>query len=224
MARLARFVFPGHPHHVAQEGSADRRIFETGSDYRLYLGWLGEYANRYRVEIWAYCLRPDRVDLVCVPRTANSLALAFNSLHMRYAQFINSRNGRQGPLWRSRFMSCVMDGPTAREDVRSVEMIPVNAALADRAEDYPWSSAKSRVKGDSDPVVSLKCPLTDALREWRAFLAGSPDEDLLEKVRERLRTGRPAGEADFVSNLEAVAGRRLMAMPRGRPKKIRRDP
>ncbi|MEN6560336.1 MAG: transposase [Acidobacteriota bacterium] len=219
MARLARSVFPGVPHHLAQQGRDDRTIFQGEPDYRRYLEWLRQYSARYGVEIWAYCLMPDSVDFVCVPSRERSLALAFNSLHMRYAQLVNARSATSGPLWRSRFMSCPLDGPAAREDVRFVETIPVRAGLVVRAEDYSWSSAWARVRGEADSVTDADCRLVDEIRDWRAFLSESPADDIVLQIRERLKTGRPAGNADFVRKLEETAGRRLDARPRGRPRK-----
>jgi putative transposase len=223
MARLARFVFPGLPHHVAQEGSGGRRVFEEESDYRLYLEWLGEYTDRYGVDIWAYCLMPRRVDFICVPRQASSLALAFNSLRMRFALFVNGRTGSHGPLWKPRFQSCVLDDPSAREDVRSVETIPVRAGVVARPEDHAWSSARARLFAEKG-LIPISCRLDQENGDWKAFLSEPLDEALIARVRERLKTGRPAGEADFVRNLEESSGRRLRAMPRGRPRKRHVNP
>jgi putative transposase len=36
MARLARVVIPGHPHHVTQRGNGRARTFFDGADYALY--------------------------------------------------------------------------------------------------------------------------------------------------------------------------------------------
>jgi putative transposase len=219
MARLARSVFPGYPHHVVQRGSHDRLVFEAHADYLRYLEWIQKYAARYGLEIWAYCLMPSHVHFVCVPETGTALARVFNNLHMRYTQFFNGKRGAPGQLWRSRFMSCALDGPSVREEIRFIENNPVRARLAERPEDYPWSSARAHVLGLPDPILSNDCSLTAEFPDWRAYLAGRGEEAVIRRVRERLRTGRPAGDRDFVRQLETIAGRRLESLPRGRPKK-----
>ena len=45
MARLARFVVPGLPHHVTQRGNRRERLFFEEGDYALYRDWLGEPAG-----------------------------------------------------------------------------------------------------------------------------------------------------------------------------------
>ena len=219
MARLARSVFPGYPHHVVQRGNHGRLVFEAHADYLRYLEWIQEYAARYGLEIWAYCLMPSHVHFVCVPKTGTALARVFNNLHMRYAQFFNGKRGAPGQLWRSRFMSCALDNLSVREEIRFIENNPVRTGLAARPEAYPWSSARAHVLGLPDPILSDDCSLTAEFPDWRVYLAGRGEEAVIRRVRERLRTGRPAGDTDFVRKLEAIAGRRLEALPRGRPRK-----
>lgn len=75
---------------------------------------------------------------MCPEKTVKSLASDFNTLHIHYALCINCRNRSNGPLWRPRFQSYVLDGLCAREDVRSVETIPVSGGFVALVEDYAW--------------------------------------------------------------------------------------
>lgn len=219
MPRLARSTFPGYPHHVIQRGRDDQLVFETPADYLRYLEWLQEYTARCGVSIWAYCLMPNHVHFICIPQTEGAMARSFNTLHMRYAMYFNGKRDIHGRLWRSRFMSCVLDGPSVREEVRFIENNPVRWGLAARGEDYTWSSARAHVTGEPDPILSDGCFLMAEIPDWRAFLAGRGEEAVLRRTRERMKTGRPAGASEFVRALEAVSGRRLEALPRGRPRK-----
>lgn len=116
-------------------------------------------------------------------------------------------------------MSCVLDDPSVREEVRFIENNPVRARLAERAEDYSWSSARAHVIGGPDPVLHDGSFLTDEVANWRAYLESRGDEATIVRTRARLKTGRPAGDVEFVHKLEGIVGRRLEALPRGRPKK-----
>jgi putative transposase len=219
MARLARSTVTGYPHHVVQRGNYDQPVFDTEADYSRYFDWLREYAPRYAVDIWAYCLMPNHVHFICVPRAEGALARAFNTLHMRYAQYSNGKREVRGHLWRARFMSCVLDDWGVHEEVRFIENNPVRAGIVAMPEDYPWSSARSHVTGEPDPALSDGCFLKSSISDWAAYLASRGEEAVIRRVRDRLKTGRPAGDAEFVRKLEGILGRRLEALPRGRPRK-----
>ena len=53
MARLARAVFPGRPHHVTQRGNGRAQTFFEDADCALYRHLLGEHCAEANVEIWA---------------------------------------------------------------------------------------------------------------------------------------------------------------------------
>ncbi|WP_063983463.1 hypothetical protein, partial [Bradyrhizobium sp.] len=48
MARLARVVIPGHPHHVTQRGNGRSRTFFDDGDYALYRDLLAALARVHR--------------------------------------------------------------------------------------------------------------------------------------------------------------------------------
>ena len=77
MARLARLVVPGLPHHVTQRGNRRGTTFFEDGDYALYLDLMAEAATRARTEIWAYCLMPNHVHVILVPADEDGLRRTF---------------------------------------------------------------------------------------------------------------------------------------------------
>lgn len=220
MARLARLTLSGYPHQVTQRGNYGQRVFEEEADFRQYLTWVGEYAIRYSIDIWAYCLMPNHVHFVCVPKLDGALASGFNALHMRYAQYFHKKKGLTGHLWKGRFLSCLLDDPSVIEEIRFIETNPVRAGLVGRAEDYPWSSARDHVNGSASSLISANCFVQNDVLDWREYLSQRGNQETLDKTRRCIRTGIPSGGDEFVKNLEWILGRRLRAQPRGRPRKI----
>lgn len=51
MARLARVVVPGIPHHVTQRGNRRQPVFFRQTDYSTYLHLLQEYSQRWGLQI-----------------------------------------------------------------------------------------------------------------------------------------------------------------------------
>jgi REP element-mobilizing transposase RayT len=67
MARLARVVIPGLPHHVTQRGNRREAIFFESGDHEIYIDMLAEQTLKAGVEVWAYCLMPNHVHLILKP-------------------------------------------------------------------------------------------------------------------------------------------------------------
>ncbi len=78
MARIARFVVPGMPHHVTQRGNRGERIFFEADDYALTRDWLAQSCRRFGIEVWATCQMPNQVHLIMTPADQGGLALARN--------------------------------------------------------------------------------------------------------------------------------------------------
>ena len=216
MARIARVVVEDLPHHVVQRGNRNQRVFFGEQDKRAYLDLLGHFAQRHRLEIWAYCLMDTHVHLIVVPRQPEGLARALAETHRRYTRMINFRYKWRGYLWQGRFSSYLMDEPYLFAAVRYVERNPVAAGMVQRAEDYRWSSAKAHVTKQPDPLLSPSF-LEDQIPDWSAYLGA--DDETPVPIEQHLRTGRPVGTRAFVQRLERRLGR---VLGKGRPGPKRR--
>lgn len=219
MPRIARAIAAGYPHHITQRGNYRQAIFESDADYQQYLKWLGEYCSKYALKLWAYCLMSNHVHFIGVPMYEDSLARTFNTLHMRYAQYVNQKRGANGHVWQGRFFSCILDEMHLYAAVRYVENNPVRAGIVRRPQDHHWSSAGAHVHNNSDLILSDDCYLTEEIEDWSAYLAEKDDEAMIDSIRINSRTGRPCGDDYFISKTEKLLGRRLAAFPKGRPRK-----
>jgi len=209
----------GHPHHITQRGNYRQQVFQGDEDYLQYLEWLKSYSTKYSLKIWAYCLMGNHVHFISMPMEPDSLAKTFNTLHMRYSQYFNMRNKATGHLWQGRFFSCVLDERHLYAGIRYVETNPVRAGIVKKAEDYKWSSARSHVKGKTDPILSNDCYVLKKIKDWSAYLKEKGDVSQIDAIRQNTRTGRPCGDDRFAQKIEKLLGRRLAALPRGRPRK-----
>jgi putative transposase len=220
MPRIARAVAIGLPHHITQRGNYRQPVFQRDKDYLQYLQWLNLYSTKYSLNIWAYCLMGNHVHFISVPMQPDSLAKTFNILHMRYSQYFNMRNKKAtGHLWQGRFYSCVLDERHLYAGIRYVETNPVRARIVKKAEDYKWSSARSHVKGQTNSVLSNDCYVLKKIKDWSAYLKEKENVSLVDAIRKNTRSGRPCGDDHFAQKIEKILGRKLAALPRGRPRK-----
>jgi len=220
MARLARIVAPGMPHHITQRGNRKMEVFFTEEDRQVYLGLLRKYAARHSLAVYAYCLMTNHVHLVGVPETEVALARTLRDTHSAYASYSNSREGTSGHLWQGRFFSTVLDEPHLWAAVRYVERNPVRAGLVQEAVDYAWSSAAAHARGVADEVLSSDFPPAGVTPGWEAWLQAE-DESTSAYLRRQTHVGRPSGSESFLDGLEQLLRRQLRPLPRGRkPKKV----
>lgn len=220
MPRVARIVIPGIAHHVTQRGNRRQAIFVSDADRHLYLKLLGEGLADSGTTCTAWCLMDNHVHLVLVPADERGLREPLGRAHQRYTWRINQRDGHAGHLFEARFASYPMDDAHLVAAVRYVENNPVKAGMVARAEDWPWSSARSHVTGrrvEGDPLTDVAA-LGIHIRNWRAYLAdGAEAADRDDAIEARLRDGRPLARAAWIALREGETGRSMTPGLRGRP-------
>ena len=218
MTRLARIVIPGLPHHVTQRGNRRERVFFSDADYQFYLDELGLAAKKAGSEIWAWCLMPNHVHLLIAPANEDGLRLTVANGHRRYAARLNGRNKWTGHLWQGRYGSVVMDEAHLWHALAYVSLNPVRARLVERAQDWPWSSARAHLTGQPDGITTL-APALERVGDFAAFLGAAHDSNAFEPLRRAEITGRPIGGAGFLDALEERLGRAVKPQQRGRKRK-----
>lgn len=207
MARIARVIVPGIPHHITQRGNRSQQTFFCDDDYRAYISLVSEWCNKCNVEIWAWCLMPNHVHLVAVPETEQGLARAIGESHRRYTRRINFRQNWRGHLWQERFASFPMNETHLLAAARYIEMNPVAAGIVQRPDDYQWSSARAHLTATDDELTKV-APLLAMAGNWEAFLSAS-SEDELNILKKHEKTGRPLGDTGFIEHIETIVGRPL---------------
>ena len=151
---------------------------------------------------------PNHVHLIAVPSSEGALRSAIGEAHRRYSRRINFREGWRGHLWQGRFASYPMNESYLLAAARYVELNPVRAGLVKSPGVYPWSSAAAHLTGRDDELVRV-APLLELAPNWVTFLSTECPDTECEAIRRHERTGRPLGDDDFITELEAALGRSM---------------
>lgn len=224
MPRIARIIAPGYPHHITQRGNNRSQVFFDDEDRQIYLGLLAGYAKRYSLKIWAWCLMDNHVHLLVVPENETALARGIGLTNMVYTQHLNRKLKQCGRIWQNRFFSCVVEKNDYLWTVtRYIERNPLRVGLAEKAEDYRWSSAKAHLIGATDELLSQPDWLDAATRADYADFFGIEDEARNYAIRKATSTGRLFGSDSFIDDLECVLNRHIRTRRAGRPRKQRDD-
>ena len=218
MPRFRRLVVPGYPHHVTQRGVRRQTTFFDERDYRNYLAIARGLRPDCSLELLAYCLMPNHIHAVVIPRRQNSLAEFFGKLHHEYAVRTNCRYEWTGHLWQNRFFSVVMDERHTMTAMRYVERNPVRSGLVEAPHEWPWSSARGNL-GLADDDLIIGRPALALVPDWAAYLSGPENEPDLSELRRLTGTGRPTGDDGFIETIESMSGRRVRKKVVGRRKK-----
>ena len=217
MARLARVILPGYPHHVTQRGVRSLPVYFKDADRLEYLRLLKEQGERFGLRYIAYCLMTNHIHLIAIPEDETSLSRGIGEAHRLYTRMINFRDGVRGYLFQGRFFSCPLDQHYLYAAVRYIENNPVRAKMVKHAWDYKWSSAAYHAgAAEKDPLITKSDLLAD-IDNWRAFLSGKEDD--FDMVRRKTRTGRPCGDSSFLAKAEEITKRFLLPKKAGRPRK-----
>jgi putative transposase len=209
---------------VTQRGNRRERVFHTAGDLAAYLDLLHKFSKENDVEVVAYCLMPNHVHLILVPKAADGLHVALKAVHGLYAKRINRLRKQRGHVWQDRFFSSPLDGAYFANAVRYVELNPVRAGLVKKPEDYAWSSAAAHCGLVTNRVVSVvtRSALLGDIANWSRWLSEGAGDEAIQTLRRHNEQNLPCGSDEFVSHLEAECGRPLRYRPRGGQSKVRR--
>jgi putative transposase len=224
MARLPRFFVPDTPQHVIQRGNNRQAIFVSPADRAFFKDCLMHAARRNGVAIHAYVLMTNHVHLLVTPEAATSLPRTMQSVGRVYVRYFNSTRERSGTLWDGRYKATIVDSDRyLLACMRYIEQNPVRAGMAERPEDYRWSSHRANGFGAPDPLVTphrnYQALGTSPAARRSSYLAlfDQPvaDEET-HAIRDATQFAWALGSAAFRRGVERL-GRRAERVPLGRP-------
>jgi putative transposase len=187
MSRPLRIEYPSAWYHVMNRARTAENVFSDKEDYEGFVELLKESSEIWNVRIAAYCLMSDHYHMLIQTRDAN-LSRFMRHVNGVYTQRFNRFHGCDGPLFRGRFKSILVDKDVyLLQLVRYIHRNPLEAATVDRLDRYEWSSHKGYIseakKWDwlyKDFVLSM---LTKQRRKqrraYRQFVAKGNTEEIV---------------------------------------------
>ena len=147
---------------------------------------------------------PNHVHLILVPSTADSLTRAVSELHRTYTQTVNRNHKWTGCLRQGRYFSFPVAEDHLLRVARYVLLNPVRANLTENPTDWPFSSIRCHLRCRSDGIVHVE-PLAKRVGNWCELLASDVTAEESKRLRLHQRTGRPLGDADFLSSVQTMS-------------------
>ncbi|WP_444920771.1 transposase [Microbulbifer sp. CnH-101-G] len=227
MPRLPRLNLIDIPQHIVQVGHNNLPCFFDEEDYQYYLISLRNAADQYRVDVHAYVLLPNMIQIIATPRVPDGIPSMMQSLGRRYVQFVNHRYKRSGTIWRGRYKSSLIDSDAyLLTCYRYVELRPLYLGLADSLGNYRWSSFNHHVNTEHNHLIKDHRLYTDLgenaaqrAQAYRKLFRYSFDSRLLDYIAETIKLGHVLGGDAFKDKIEQIANQRVRPLKRGRPRK-----
>jgi len=165
MARKPRVQFPGAFYHVLARGNRREAIFLDDKDRKEHLRRLREAQRRFEFTLYAYVLMPNHVHLLLETGLV-TLSRIMQWLGTTYTQYFNRRHSKIGHLFQGRYKAILCD----REGyllslVRYLHVNPVRAGLVKDPAEYAWSSHRTYLGLDHDPMIARSLVLERFGRE-----------------------------------------------------------
>ncbi len=152
MARPLRIDQEDTFYHVLNRGNERRAIFRDEHDYEDFLDRLGRCSERFSLDIYAYVLMGNHYHLLVKTQEAN-LSAAMQWLQVAYGSWHNRRHRRSGHLFQGRFKSfLIQETEYLQRLLLYIHRNPLRARLAERLEDYRWSSYRALAYGRGGPA------------------------------------------------------------------------
>ena len=228
MPRRPRLSLPNVPLHIIQRGNNRQACFFADEDYRCYLYWLAEYANKSGCRVHAYVLMTNHVHLLISIERAEAAGALMKALGQRYVQYVNRVYQRSGTLWEGRFRSCLIQEETyLLACQRYIELNPVRAGMVAHPAEYRWSSYRTNAQGEMDALVQAHA-LYNALGSdaasrqvaYRELFRAALEPGLVDEIRRSTNGNFALGDNRFADQVAATIGRRAAPGQSGRPRKV----
>lgn len=139
MVRYARERSESGIYHVVMRGINQQDIFCDGEDYQQFLATI-KRVKADRFELYGYCLMSNHIHLL-IHEKSEEIHQVMKRVGTSYALCYNQKYFRTGHLFQGRYKSeCVENEKYLLTVIRYIHNNPVKARVANKPEDYRWSS------------------------------------------------------------------------------------
>jgi putative transposase len=221
---------------VLNRANGRLRLFGSDEDYESFLAILTAAHEKVAMRTLGYCIMPNHWHLVLWPRDDGDLSAFMRWLTVTHTQRLHARRGTAGTghVYQGRFKSFMIEqtrppaalramgvlegGDAVLSVLRYVERNAVKAALATRAEAWPWCSAYARLHA-GQPSVPLTPPPGGLPEDWSEWVNRPQTDKELAALQRCMDRGVPFGREAWVKRIAVEWGLESTLRPRGRPRK-----
>ncbi|MGV8983070.1 transposase [Clostridium sp.] len=214
MARMARLKAANAIYHIMCKSITEVDLYRDSEDKEKYLSLVKKYKNLYDVKIYGYCLMDNHVHLL-VDSNGSDISKVMHGINLSYVAYFNRKYKREGPLFKDRFKSKIVDNEHYLKTVSLyIHNNPTDIGkFKDCPETYAFSSLGIYIgkKRDHFNIIDYGFVmgffgnnLETARENYISLIGARTDERLKEKLefkgeKTEYRSGRKIIERNFTS-------------------------
>lgn len=175
-------------------------VFKSAPDYREFIHILNEGRGRQPVNVAAFCLLPNSVNLLLDYSDEVNVSRFLQWIFTTHAKRYQAKHDAEGSLWRGRVQSIPVQTNETQHLVRHVfARLPHRYRLLNSQDRWPWARVGADVPGDEP---------TDSVGQWK-----------YRYIKHCIEAGTPVGDPDWLLAHGLVSGDGETPKRRGRPPK-----
>jgi putative transposase len=152
MATPRHRTAPGTSYFVTTKCWQGRRVFQVAEVAEILMQTMIRYQERNDYLLHEFVLMPDHLHLLLTPGTTTSLEKAIQLIKGGSSHAIHKQRGHKMEIWQEGFHDwTIRDAHDWQTKVDYIRMNPVRARLAEKPEDWLYSSASGRFTTDAVP-------------------------------------------------------------------------
>lgn len=156
MPRVARKKSHTKVYHVILRGNDRKDIFFDDQDYAKFINEIINTKEKYKYEIYAYCLMTNHVHIVIYDKD-DKISKIMQSLEIAYSSYFSKKYEKVGHLFQNRFLSKEVETREYLMSVcRYIHQNPVKAKISNIH--YKWSSYKEYI--NMEKIINCKMLLS----------------------------------------------------------------
>jgi len=161
MTRGLERWYGGHDLHFITCSCYQRRPeLESGERRDLFLRVLERARQKYRFVVVGYVVMPEHFHLLITEPEVGDPSVVMKVVKERFTKLLHHGGMRTGPIWQKRFYDFNVCSTEKRiEKLRYMHRNPVKRGLAEKPEDWRWSSFRAYARGE-EGLVKVNC------QEW----------------------------------------------------------
>lgn len=210
MPRLPRIYFEGALNYVIAEADHNEELFKDDADYNSYLCLVKKYKEQYQFKLFSFLLMPNKIHLLIEPVPETTISQIMHDINSAYTKYLNSRYEKTGHLFKERFRVILIEKQSYLATLsRLIHLLPVEANLAKRPEDYRWDSYQAFLSGScfqvevdvKEILENFSSDLEKSRQMYREFVELAPKNEIAS-LNNKLQDTSFLGSKEFVEKIK----------------------